>query len=198
MKIVFIGAHVDDIELTCGGTLSKYRDNEIYIYAFSDCNESNKGFNLIDEFHNSMNVLKPKEYKLYNFPVRTFNKFRQDILEILVNISKTVKPDMVFFHSENDIHQDHNVIYNECRRAFNNTSMLTYNLSKNSTNSIGNYIVKLSKRDLEFKLKLLSCYKSQINKFYFNYESIKAEMIINAMQVGGGYAEKYNAIKLIK
>ena len=146
-KVLFVGAHTDDVEIGCGGTIFKLQPkNEILICTFSSCAESvPEGFDknaLEKEFLNAMDYLKIDNHVLLDFPVRHFSEYRQDILETLYDLGKELKPDIVFYHSDLDKHQDHSVINQECYRAFKKNSMLiTYELPGNNTISEGNYFV---------------------------------------------------------
>lgn len=202
-RILFIGAHTDDVEFGCGGTISKLsKDNDIYIATFSSCEASvPKGLPsdiLKVEFEKSMDLLKPKGFKLFNYPVRRFNEHRQNILEDLIELYINYNPDIIFFHSKNDIHQDHNTIYNEVLRAFlnKNVTLITYEVVKNTTIHNYNLIVPLWKQHVQDKITLIKCYESQ--SFRGNYE----EQIFNTLQYNGmfakcEYAELFTIIKMI-
>lgn len=200
-RILFIGAHTDDVEYSCGGTikkLSKY--NDIYIVTFSSCEKSiPAGFSkdiLKKEFLKSMELINSKKYRLFDYPVRTFSDYRQAILEDLILINKEYSPDIIFFHSGNDIHQDHNVMYNECIRAYfnKNKTLITYQTLRNTSNHNYNLIISLNKEDVDFKLKLIRCYKSQLFRGNYEDEIIKT-LEYNGMLVNDKYVELFEIIK---
>lgn len=53
----------------------------------------------------------------FDFEVRKFDEQRQAILEELVTLNNTIKPDLVFIPSSSDNHQDHEIIRTEALRA---------------------------------------------------------------------------------
>jgi N-acetylglucosamine malate deacetylase 1 len=138
-NILVLCAHTDD-EFGCAGTISKLakKSVEINYIAFSSCQDSvPKEFPediLIGECMDAKKVLgiKKERVKIKDFQVRYFPKNRQEILEELVLINKTIKPDLVFLPSSSDIHQDHTCIHEEGMRAFKYSSILGYELPQNS------------------------------------------------------------------
>jgi len=161
-RILFIGAHTDDIEYCAGGTMFKLKENnEIHCIAFSKCSDSvPERFSkdvLKHEFESAMLFLNPKSFKLYDFQVRKFPEHRQAILEILYKVNKELNPDVIF--CVNDNHQDHKVIGEECERAFRRKTLINFAIPKNGQKH--NMAVSLRDSDVLNKLKLTSYYKSQ-------------------------------------
>ncbi len=102
-KILALSPHTDDIEFGCGATLARLQEEgaEIYTAVFSSCkksvpNDLPKDI-LIQEMHQSVDLLDipRKNRNLFDYPVREFPKFRQEILENLVELRKILDPDLV-------------------------------------------------------------------------------------------------------
>ena len=88
-------------------------------------------------------------------------------------MKKEFDPDMVFCPSSLDFHQDHKTIYDETIRAFKDCTILGYNTPWNQFNESNQLLVKLTKKDLEFKKKLLKTYKSQSHRKYMDEKIIE-------------------------
>lgn len=201
MRILALSPHPDDIELNAGGFLMKHRNDKIYTVYFSDCEESLGGLDKHtlflesgvagDMFSNRVNRI--------TYKVRRFNEVRQSILELLIDIKKELNIDLVLIPSSSDIHQDHQVIYNEAIRAFPNTNVLAYGSPKNCRSFNPNYFETLTDSQVEDKMKLIRCYKSQIKlrPQYFNEDSIKATLKFWGGHIGVEYAEAFEVITLI-
>ena len=84
-RIIFLGAHPDDIELGCGALIAHIAaQSEIRCITLSD-NQKNPSLNLlVDEHYRSMKVLGVPEEKIIlgKFETRRFPHFRQEILEL--------------------------------------------------------------------------------------------------------------------
>jgi len=132
MKILLLSPHTDDVEIGCGGTVIKFLelgDNILWV-GFSTAENSLQADlprdTLVKEYLCVINGLRlnKENYKIFNFPVRDFDEYRQEILEELVIIEDKFKPDMVIGPSLKDFHQDHRVVANEMVRAFKVTSSI--------------------------------------------------------------------------
>lgn len=156
MKILAIGAHLDDIESGCGGTLHKLINqcHEVTYMGFSLCNTDN----ILKECQLSMAVLGTMDLQIFDYPVRRFNEHRQKILDDLIKYRDIVKPDIVFTHGSCDMHQDHRVIYEESFRAFKKQTVLGYNFAWNCTTIVSHLTVTI---DLDKKMEALDKYESQ-------------------------------------
>jgi len=203
-KILLLAPHPDDPEFACGGSIAQWsQDNEIYYVAFSPCMVSlPEGFPenaLFQELQASCAILGIPDSNVftYNFPVRRFPEHRQEILEELVKIRSSVKPDIVVMPNSNDIHQDHKVIYEEGLRAFKHCSLLGYELPWNNLTYTSNIHVVLSERDLDTKGKAITCYKSQENRVYMSQSFFEGLARVRGTQVGTTYAESFEAIRWI-
>lgn len=183
MKLLFLSPHTDDVELGCGGSISKFIDehHEILWIIFSTAEDSlPKDLpkdTLKKEFLNvTKNLgLVEKNYKIFNFKVRRLHEERQVILEELNKIRSQFKPDLVVIPSLNDYHQDHQVVANEAIRAFKtNASIIGYEMPWNHITFSTNLFIRLQKHHVEKKFDILQNYQSQLikRKDYFSKEFI--------------------------
>ncbi|MFM8454716.1 MAG: PIG-L deacetylase family protein [Gammaproteobacteria bacterium] len=204
--ILFISPHTDDSELGAGGALIKFLNEgkKVYVAAFCSAKESLKQYdkpeNLLSlEFYAGMNFLGlPKDHCfLFDFPLRDFSKCRQIILDRLIELKNTIKPDLVIIPSKNDIHQDHSVVHIESIRAFKDTSIWCYELPWNQMKFEGTCYIKLDNEIVNKKIKLLGHYKSQIeiNRPYFQEEFIRSLARIRGCQSFTDYAEAFEIIR---
>lgn len=193
-KVLFIGAHVDDIELSCAGTIQKYieRGDMVFCLIMSYIVDGKK---LIDECASSIEYLGVQQFDCKNFTVRKFNEHRQSILEYFHVIRNDF--DIVYTHSASDIHQDHRVIGEESLRAFRNCDkLLTYTNPWNGINKKANCFSIISGYQLDQKIKALSCYQSQKERPYMNEECIWTIARSSGIQCGYGFAEEFEIVKL--
>lgn len=202
MKTLIISPHTDDAELGAGATIRKFNSKDLFWITFSACSESiPEGFDSDStrkEF-TKVRELYGIEGQLYNFPVRRFNDYRQDILDVLIQNKQYFNPGLVIGPSLNDVHQDHRVVAEEMIRAFKNSSILSYELPWNDLSSGNNYFSTLTKPLLDFKLEVLGCYKSQIakNKFYSRPDFVTSLATVRGAQINVKYAEAFEVIRWI-
>jgi N-acetylglucosamine malate deacetylase 1 len=138
-----------------------------------------------------------KSLTIFEYEVRYFSDHRQAILEDLVKLNKMVKPDIVFVPASSDIHQDHQTIHNEAKRAFKQCGMLGYELPWNNIVITTNYFVALQEKYIDAKVKAVMAFKSQSNRNYCSDKFIKSLAITRGTQIGADYAEAFEMIKWI-
>ena len=173
-KILFIGAHTDDIELSCGGTMAKLiaDGHDVRCYVFSYCDN----IQLLLEFQRSMNVLRVKNYVLNTYDVRIMNYFRQKVLQDLFDYKESFVPDYIFTHDTADIHQDHSTIGTETLRAFKFHNIFTYNHPWNGSFN-PNFFVSFGNRELDQKIEACQQYESQAHRHYMSPEMIRTNSL---------------------
>jgi len=202
-KVLFLGPHSDD-EWGCSASLSKFVEEgvEVYCAVFSFCEESvPEGYDkdiLKHEYNNSMSVLGVKSDNIFkfNFKVRYFKKYRQEILEEMVAINSKIKPDLVLLPSLYDIHQDHSVIAIEGVRAFKNCSIFGYEQPQNnfSFNNTG-YIV-VDDKHIDKKIESIKCYISQSHRNYVTDVFIRGLASMRGVQINEKFAEMFEVIRI--
>ena len=117
-KILVLAPHTDDGELGCGGTIARFVEEkkQVFYIAFSSAEKSvSKGLTkdiLKKEVRKATKILDlpEKNLILFNYEVRDFPRYRQEILDAMIRLDKKIKPDLILLPSTQDIHQDHQVI----------------------------------------------------------------------------------------
>lgn len=200
-----LAPHTDDAEFGCGGTISKLVDRgaDVYCASFSFAVKSLPSDMPSDstakEFYDAMDILGVKKENIitYDYEVRVFTSFRQDILEGMVKLNKEIKPNLVFLPNSKDTHQDHHVIHNEGYRAFKKGSLLGFESLWNNSIFIANFFVCLDKSHVDRKLKALACYKSQHTRDSGKGEIMEMLARFRGSQIGKEYAECFEDIRYI-
>jgi len=204
-RILVIGAHTDDIEMMCGGTIAKFinSNSEIYYVTFSFADKSlPKGFpkgTTGSEVAAAISVLNIPllNLNLYNYEVRTLPEHRQEILEDLVKLRKEINPDLVITHNSNDTHQDHKTVSDETFRAFKQTaSIWGYESFKNNRIFHSDLYVKLNLNQIDIKIQAISKYESQIIK-HDNRDAVRGLAKFRGAQINHEYAECFEVMRII-
>ena len=202
-KIFVLAPHTDDGELGAGGTIAKLAecDADVYYFAFSIAQQSvSKGFpkdilktEVVDALLH-LGVLKENIF-VYNYEVRKFNYFRQDILERLIQQKKELMPDLILMPSLGDVHQDHSTIAREGLRAFKNSTILSYELIWNNIAFNANSFVRLNEKQLRQKVESLANYRSQRFRSYMDREFIFSLARTRGVQFGCEYCECFEVVR---
>lgn len=196
MKYLFIGSHLDDIEVSCGATIAKMvKENEVHYMGLSPCH------NPIALELEAMNATKTlgiprKNVKCFSFPVRYFNAHRQDIADLIIRATKEIEPDIVFSHSTHDKHPDHRCVAEETQRVFKG-SLITYAGPWNAQLR-ENYFVSFDSEVLKTKIEAIKCYHSQSERPYTQPEFIEGMARTTGIKCNSEFAEGFEIIRLIQ
>jgi len=204
-RILILAPHTDDGEFGCGGAISRFIDEKAVVYyaAFSLAEESVPPpfpRNILEiEVKEATQILgiEKNNLLLYRYKVRNFAYQRQEILEDLVSLNKSVQPDLVFMPCLHDLHQDHSTIATEGLRAFKKTSILGYEIPWNNMNFATQCFITLSQQHLDRKINALNCYNSQKSRNYLSQSFITSLAITRGIQIGKPYAEVFETIRWI-
>jgi LmbE family N-acetylglucosaminyl deacetylase len=204
-SVLALAPHADDVELGTGGSVAKWigEGKEVFYVAFSIAEKSvPEGLpkDVIEqEAKKATKALGIAEGNLHihKFEVRTFPKFRQEILEILVNLREELKPDLILMPSLRDVHQDHHVIAEEGIRAFKYSNILAYELPWNLFSFAPSLFVPLETKHLEKKVQAISCYQSQKHRDYTDKDFLYGLAKTRGVQISAKYAEAFEVVRWI-
>ena len=199
-RILFLGAHPDDIELGCGALIAHIVGKvDLRCVTLSDNQENPALTNLVQEHHRSMSVLgvKKEQVILKNFETRNFPRDRQAILEYLYDLNREFKPDIIFTHTQSDIHQDHEVVRLEALRTYRGVSVLGYDVLRSSYGFFPHFLVEVSEADVQKKIKALAEYKTYAEKYYFDREIIRSTSIRHGGLAERPYAEGFDILRIV-
>lgn len=199
-RVLFLGAHPDDIELGCGALLSQIAGKaDVLCVTLSDNQSNPKLKNLVQEHLRSMETLGiPREnVVLGEFETRNFPRDRQQILEYLYELNRKHRPELVFVHTLADIHQDHRVVTEEALRAFRGTSVLGFDVFRSSYGFFPHFLAEVGRQDVDRKLEALAAYETYADRYYFDPNLIKAALTRNGALAERPYAEGFDILRIV-
>jgi LmbE family N-acetylglucosaminyl deacetylase len=204
-RVLILSPHTDDGELSSGGTIAKLidKDKEIFYAALSSCEKSvpdcfDKDI-LIQECKSALAELNVNKNNIFifDYEVREFQKYRQGILDQMIQLSKDIQPDLVICPSSFDVHQDHQVVYNECLRTFKKAaSIWGMEHPWNNLTFRTDIFVDLDKKHVQMKINALKQYGSQSFREYFDEHYITSWAYTRGMNIGIRYAEVFECIRI--
>jgi len=199
-RVLFLGAHPDDIELGCGALLNHIvNQTDVLCVTLSDNQKNPDLQNVKNEHFESMSVLGvPKEkIVLGAFTTRVFPDARQEILEYFLNLRRDFKPDLIFVHSKQDVHQDHNTMTDEALRAFRGITVLGFDVVRSSYGFFPHFLVEVTEEDVNKKIEALSCYETYRDRYYFNSELTRSIMVRHGALAECPFAEGFDILRIV-
>ena len=199
-RVLFLGAHPDDIELGCGALLHHIvGQTDVLCVTLSD-NQSNPDLkNVQDEHYKSMEVLGVSKEKIVlgPFTTRIFPTARQEILEYFLHLRRDFRPDLIFTHSRQDVHQDHNTMTDEALRAFRGITVLGFDVVRSSYGFFPHFLVEVTEEDVNKKIEALSCYETYRDRYYFNSELTRSIMVRHGALAERPFAEGFDILRIV-
>ena len=202
VRLLCIGAHSDDIEIGCGGTirtlLQERSDVSIYWFVASGSPTRQEEARIAAErFADGAQSLELK------FGSHTDGHFPFEAAEIKRLFSDDLcsfQPNLVLTHFRHDRHQDHRTLSDMTWQTFRDHLILEYEIPKYD-GDLGqpNLFVSLSDDVVDFKVAtILSSFGSQKSKHWFEDDTFRAIMRLRGMECGadGRWAEAFYVRKI--
>jgi len=203
INTLVVGAHPDDFEIGCAGTLLKYYDYlNVHIAIFSDRMDTGEMRNL-DELYESLAILGIHRscVTVFEIPTRIFHEHQSKIRNCLLQLKEKYQIELVFCPPIHDIHQDHVTVATEVIRIFREKSVMFYEVLRSAHGFMPQFHVSIPDEIIEKKISAIRCYKSQFSStksggYYFSKEVLEGLMFARGGQFGAKYAEAFEIVFL--
>lgn len=209
MNILAIGAHIDDIELACGGTLAKAVRNghKVKMVVMTDSAYTNFDGTVLRTKEEAFSEGKAAAEKLgvADLVILDFiNKnvpYNGSTVEALDKIMSEFKPDYIFTHWVFDTHQDHK----NTAQATISAARYLYNIfmyepippSGRSYFPFNAQVYFDISDTIDDKITSLEKHKSQYAKYGENWiEAVEGRAKIRGFENGCKYAEAFEAVRM--
>jgi LmbE family N-acetylglucosaminyl deacetylase len=203
LRVLLLGAHSDDIEIGCGGSiLSLSRQH-------SDCAFDWVVFSAVgarrDEAQRSANLfIQPPQLRgpiLKEFRDSFMPYAGTEIKSVFEELKRNNPPDVVFTHNRHDAHQDHRLIAELTWNTFRDHLILEYEIPKYD-GDLGqpNVFIPLAKEVCDAKVDfLMRAFDTQRSKRWFDPQTFLGLMRLRGMESNApsGYAEAFYCRKAV-
>jgi len=199
-RVLFLGAHPDDIELGCGALLHHIvNQTDVLCVTLSDNQRNPELQDVKGEHFESMAALEVPQDKIIlgPFTTRVFPDSRQEILEYFLKLRRDFNPDLIFIHSKQDVHQDHNTMTDEALRAFRGITVLGFDVVRSSYGFFPNFLVEVTEEDVNKKIEALSKYETYRDRYYFNSELTRSIMVRHGALAECQFAEGFDILRIV-
>ena len=202
MNILAIGAHPDDIEYGCGGTLLEFKKNKktnIYFFVATHGDYSGGADIRMKEQERSAELLGVKKLYWGSF-MDTQLVAGRELIDKIECVIGECRPDIIFVNYPVDTHQDHRNLAESTVVASRYSKRVLFYEDYTSKEYNPDIFVDIGKT-LEGKVKLLRTHKSQVERTYPTgldmVESVKAVANFRGFQAKVKYAEGFSALRYL-
>lgn len=203
LNVLCLGAHCDDIEIGCGGTLlellSRHSLVNVYwqVYASTPTRKT-EAVAGAQEFCAKAESL---QIEILEFRDGYFPYEGAAIKDTFEKTKSVFSPDLIFTHYKDDLHQDHRIVSELTWNTYRDHIILEYEIPKfdGGLGSPGVFVptsVDHTKRKSEI---LLSCYETQAQRSWFSNSTFEALMRLRGIECNSdsGYAEAFYSRKIV-
>jgi LmbE family N-acetylglucosaminyl deacetylase len=203
LRVLCVGAHCDDIEIGCGGTILELARThpamriEWVVFGSNPTRAAEA---------KACAALFLRDVADKNVVIRAhrdgfFPAEWAAIKEEFEEIRQRFEPDIVFTHYRDDRHQDHRVLSDLAWNTFRNHMILEYEVPKYDGDlGVPNFFVPLPEGSSRSKVKyILDSYHSQSTKHWLTEDTLMALMRLRGIESGGAsrHAEAFYCRKAL-
>jgi LmbE family N-acetylglucosaminyl deacetylase len=201
-QILCLGAHSDDIEIGCGGTVlrlaQEYPDCAIHWVVFSAAGVRGEEAERAARLFAGPARLRGPLLKTFQDGFMPF--VGADVKAVFEELKGAVSPDLIFTHNRKDGHQDHRLLAELTWNTFRDHLILEYEIPKYD-GDLGQpgVFVPLEREVCEAKVRhLMDAFQTQRAKRWFCPDTFFALMRLRGMECNApsGYAEGFYCRKL--
>lgn len=198
--IIAIGAHPDDIEIGCGGTIKKHvlSGDDVYFLIATNGEKGGNKHERIAEANKSAELMGIKGIYFLDLP-DSFVSHDGQTVQLIDDIMKKVIPNIVYVHSLNDYHQDHSNIAKSTlssSRGMKN-SIMCYEAPSTTLKFTPIAFNNISKT-FESKMECINQFISQEKKDYVERQAVVNLAKFRGKIINVQYAEAFEVVRLIE
>jgi LmbE family N-acetylglucosaminyl deacetylase len=201
MKILAIGAHPDDIEVGCAGTLAKYASSghDIYLLVMTEGHMGGEGTIRKKEQAKSAKILKPRELIWGGYKDTLLEPHMNQMVHDIETVLKKIAPDFIFVQHEEDTHQDHRALAKATISATRYIRNVLFFEGPTTQNFSPTIFVDI-RETIEAKIAMLLVHRSQVQKT--NIEGLAITDVVRSTAVFRGiqgrvqFAEAFVPLRL--
>jgi LmbE family N-acetylglucosaminyl deacetylase len=202
-KVLCMGAHSDDIEIGCGGTILRLIQNYSHlniVWVVFNASEHRR----IEAESSAEEILAPVREKriiIKDFKDGFFPYVGTEIKIFFESLKGTFSPDLILTHYRHDLHQDHRLISELTWNTYRNHLIMEYEIPKYD-GDIGNpnFFVHLDQQTCDQKIDhLLRHFASQRDKHWFTNDAFLALLRLRGMESRAldSFAEAFYTRKIV-
>jgi len=201
-RILCLGAHADDIEIGCGGTVLKLIDNHpanIIVYWLVLSATPERRLEQKSSAEAFLQGAAQTSIIIEDFEDSFFPYHGAEIKKRMHQMSREFSPDVIFTPHRQDLHQDHRLISELTWNAFRDHWILEYEIPKfDGDLTSPNLFVPLPEAICEKKVNyLLEHFQSQQQRSWFTADTFAALHRLRGIECNSktGYAEAFHCRK---
>ena len=203
LSVLCLGAHCDDLEIGCGGTVlslaAAARPIDVRWVVFASNEQREREARAASAAF--LEGFRSSRVNVHAFRESYFPYVAAEIKDAFEAVKSDFQPDLVFTHHGRDKHQDHRLISELSWNTFRNHLVLEYEIPKYDAD-LGqpNTFVPIEEETLERKIEILiDSFPSQADRGWFDADTFRGLARLRGVECGSStrFAEAFHCRKAV-
>jgi LmbE family N-acetylglucosaminyl deacetylase len=197
-RVLAIGAHPDDLELACGGTLMRLVDvgHEVHAMVMSHGAAGGDGAARQREAVAGARFVGATSVEIFDMPDTQLSLHENEMAHAIEETIRRHQPDIVLTHSANDQHQDHRAVHLATLRAARRHPAILCYESPSVTAGFQPSVFVDIENHLDAKVRAVATHRDQRSKPYVSAEQIRGLATFRGSQARVRHAEGFEAVRM--
>jgi LmbE family N-acetylglucosaminyl deacetylase len=203
LEVLCIGAHCDDIEIGCGGTVLALQrlSSACRVHWLVLTSVAARRKEALSSAKAFVGGRSRGECRIFDLPDGFLPAHFEEAKNRFEELKKLVEPDLVFTHHVHDAHQDHRLVSQLTWQTFRDHQIWEYEIPKFDGDLVTpNMYVPLPSALAARKVAVvMRTFRTQHGKPWFKAENLEAIMRLRGLEcrAGSGFAEGFHCRKLV-
>jgi len=201
--VLCIGAHCDDIEIGCGGTVLRLLELNpaLEVHWVVLCSNELRRLEALDGARRFLGAGAEKRVRVQSFRDGFLPYVGGEVKDFFEDLKGQLQPDLILTHFRSDLHQDHRLVSDLTWNTFRDHLILEFEIPKYDGDlAAPNFFVPLSEALVARKIEhVLGAFASQRGRRWFSADTFRALMRLRGVECNApdDYAEAFYARKLV-
>lgn len=202
LRVLCLGAHSDDLEIGCGGTILRLISEgwKLDVYWVVLCSKERRGEEARASAKEFLAAAAQSNISIGRFRDGFLPYIGPSVKEYFEELKNEPSPDVIFTHHRADLHQDHRLVSELTWNTFRDHLILEYEIPKfDGDLGVPNFFVSLDEKLAHWKVELLmKHFGTQRSKHWFTEDTFLGLMRLRGVESrsAGRFAEGFHCRKL--
>jgi LmbE family N-acetylglucosaminyl deacetylase len=198
-RVLVVGAHPDDLELACGGTLARFTDHghEVRAIVMSRGGRGGHPEGREREAQAGAETLDLEGISVHQFTDTKMATEMEEMVRVVELAVSLFKPDVIITHSKHDQHQDHHAVHLATLRAGRTCSTILCFESPSVTAEFKpHYFVDIDGY-VDAKIAAVKAHAGQASKPYMGADRLRGAAVFRGSQAKVSHAEGFEVVRAL-
>ncbi|MBS3177506.1 MULTISPECIES: PIG-L deacetylase family protein [unclassified Pseudoclavibacter] len=199
-RVLVVGAHPDDLELACGGTVASYVDggHQVKVLVMSRGQRGGDPSARILEAHAGAAMLGVDDVTVHDFPDTQLADANGSMIRAIESAIASFAPTVILTHSEHDHHQDHQAVHRAVVRAGRQASSILCFESPSVTRQFNPSMFVDIDAFIDVKVKAVQTHRDQAGKPYMTSNRVRGIAAFRGAQAKCDHAEGFELVRYLQ